>query len=191
MKKIFGISGSFASGKDTLAHYLTDELGYLHVSTGDMVRAEAQKLRGSIERPVLKEVATELRRRHGAGYFAERALEELETHPDATGVVVTGLRSIGEANAITTAGGMLVFVDAPVEVRYERMKSRQRDNETALTLEEFKTGEEKEWHAGDDEADFNLRGIKQMADVTLENSADLEGFLQQAREKLQLAAKKR
>lgn len=50
---IIGLAGTFASGKDTVAHKLVEDFGYTHVSTGDMVRRVAQEKYGSIERPVL------------------------------------------------------------------------------------------------------------------------------------------
>lgn len=176
--ELIGIAGSFASGKDTIAHHLVDNFGFSHVSTGDMVREVAQSERGSIERPILFEVANEHRYRDGAGVFVVRALEK--SRP----LVITGIRSLGEAKALKDAGGTLLFVDAPVEVRYERMKNRHRDNETELTLEQFHANEEKEWHSGDSDADFNLRDIKEMADVQFSNVRPIEDFMRAVCERL-------
>lgn len=184
--KIIGIAGSFAGGKDTLADYLVEHFNYRHYSTGDMVREEAMRLKGSIERPVLHEVANSMRYEFGAGYFAQKALDKLGDHPQAAGIVVSGLRSLGEAKAIVQSGGALLFVDAPVEMRYERMKARQRDDETLKTLEEFKEGESHEWYSGDTDADFNLRGIKAMAPLQVQNVSTLEVFLANARQQLEL-----
>jgi dephospho-CoA kinase len=159
---LVGIAGSFASGKDTVAHRLAKDFGFTHVSTGDMVRAAAQRERGSVERPVLFEVANEHRHRDGAGVFVTHALENPRP------LVITGIRSLGEAKALKAAGGTLLFMDAPVEVRYERMKARHRDHEVELSLEQFHANEAKEWHAGETDADFNLRDIRNMADVVFD-----------------------
>lgn len=168
---LVGIAGSFASGKDTIAHKLVEDFGFTHVSTGDMVREAAMRERGSIERPVLFEVANEHRHRDGAGVFVVHALEKPRP------LVVTGIRSLGEAKALKEAGGVLLFIDAPVEVRYERMKARHRDSEVELTLEQFHANEEKEWHAGDTDADFNLRDIYTMADLVLDNVLPVDEFI--------------
>lgn len=168
--ELIGIAGSFASGKDTVAHALEADYEFTHVSTGDMVRAAAQKERGSVERPVLFEVANEHRHRDGAGVFVEHALKQ--DRP----LVITGIRSLGEAKVLKAAGGVLLFIDAPAKVRYERMRSRHRDAETELTLEQFEANEAKEWHAGDDDADFNLRDIKAMADVVIDNTLPMNEF---------------
>ena len=189
---IIGLAGTFASGKDTLGHYLVTEYGYLHVSTSDMVRQEAMKAHGSIERPVLHETANTLRHDRGAGVFAELAITlfkaKLESGNDYKGLVVSGLRSLGEAKAIKAAGGTLLFVDAPIEIRYGRMVSRKRDDETKLTLDEFAAQEAKELTVEDesDDAAFNIRGIQAMSDIVLENGSSLDEFIASATQALKL-----
>lgn len=168
--ELIGVAGTFASGKDTVTHRLVDDFGFTHISTSDTVREVAMKERGSIERPVLQEVAPAYRKKHGAGIFVELALKA--SRP----LVVTGLRSMGEAKAIKAAGGVVIFIDAPVELRYERMKARERDKEMHLTLEGFKANEAREWHVGDNDADFSLYGIKQMADYVFDSSAGRDEF---------------
>lgn len=165
---IIGIAGSFASGKDTVAHRLVEDFGFSHVSTGDLVREVAQRERGSIERPILREVADYHRHHDGAGAFIRMAFKR--TPP----LVITGIRALGEAKAIKEHGGVLLFIDAPAEVRYERMKARHRDAEVDLTLAEFEANEAKEWHSGNDDSDFNLRDIKAMADFVVDNDLPLE-----------------
>lgn len=182
---IIGLAGTFASGKDTLAHHLVKNYDFLHISTGDMLRQEAMKTHGSIERPVLHEVGTTLRQAKGAGFLVELALQTFtakrQERDDYKGLVVSGLRSLGEAKAIKTAGGVLVFVDAPIEVRFKRMAERKRDQETKLTLEEFAAQEANELAVeGNDDAAFNILGIKDMSDHILDNGQSLKDFLAQA-----------
>ncbi len=179
---IIGLAGTFASGKDTLAHYLTKERNFMHVSTGDMVRQEAMLQRGSIERSVLHEVADDLRKKYGAGVLVEMAVKTFrakqDEKPEYSGLVISGMRSLGEAKAIKSAGGKLVFVDADLERRYQRMVSRRRDQEIELTLDQFRDNEQKEFEpsgAGDEA--FNLRGIKEIADASITNDGSLDDFL--------------
>ncbi len=178
---LIGISGTFASGKDTIAEFLVRDFGYTHISTGDMVRKVAMNNYGSIERPILVKTATELRYDNGAGALVDEALKEPRP------LVITGIRSLGEAKALKAAGGTLLFVDAPIEVRYERIKSRARDNETLLTLDQFRDNEEKEMYAGPNDEDFNIRGIGEMADIHIENTLPLEQYISLAYGKLGLS----
>ncbi|MBC7746469.1 AAA family ATPase [Pedobacter sp.] len=181
--ELIGISGTLASGKDTLTHHLEKEFGYTHVTTSDLIREIAKVEYGSIERPVLYKVAQHHRGKDGAGVFVRKALESPRP------LIVSGLRSLGEAKAIKAAGGVMLFIDASIELRYERMKQRHRDAEALLSLEGFAKNEQKEWHQGDDDADFNLRDIKATADVVIENDLDLVTFLETAYLALHLDAK--
>lgn len=180
MIQLVGVSGTFASGKDTIAEFLVKDFQFMHVSTGDMVRKVAQEKYGSIERPVLAKTATELRYANGAGALVLEALKEQRP------LVVTGIRTLGEAKTLKAAGGILLFVDAPVEVRYDRVRSRARDQETELTLEQFAANEETELYAGPNDEDFNIRGIGQIADITIENTGSLEQYIQYAYTELSL-----
>jgi dephospho-CoA kinase len=170
--QLIGISGTFSSGKDTIAEYLVRDFGYTHVSTSDLVREAAMREYGSIERPILHRTADEHRKKNGPGIFVEMGLDKPRP------LVFTGIRSLGEANTIKKHGGIMVYVDAPIEVRYERVKSRQRDGESGVSLEEFRAREDKEMYSGPTDADFNIRGIGEMADVTLINTGlSLEEYI--------------
>ena len=190
-KRIIGLAGTFASGKDSLAHFLVNDYNFMHLSTGDIFRQEALRLRNSIERPVLFEVANQLRKERGADVVIQIALEMFHAHQEKyQGVVISGVRSIGEVETIKAKGGTMVFVDAPVEIRYQRMASRRRDSEALVSLEEFKAGEEKESKVDpNDKAIQNLAAMREMADVTLVNGSSLEEFLQSAIQALALSEK--
>lgn len=175
---LIGLAGTPAGGKDTLAERMVRDHGFTHVSTGDMVREVATQQRGSIERPILYEIANIYRHQHGAGVFVHKALKKPRP------LVITGLRTTGEARVLKNADGLLVWIDAPGKIRYQRMKSRRRDNEAGLSFEEFTIHEQKEWHAGNGEADFNLRDIKEMSDIVFDKALPLEEFIANAYQKL-------
>lgn len=180
LPELIGIAGTFGSGKDTLAELLASEYDYIHASTSDMVREVAIEKYGSIERPVLYRTATESREEFGAGHFVELALKKPRP------LVVTGIRSLGEMKALKAAGGVMVYVDAPVELRHQRIASRQRDNETKTSLEEFRNFEETEMYSGDKDTDFNIRAIGEQADVMLVNDGTFEEFQEKSLDKLRV-----
>lgn len=179
-KPILGVCGTFASGKDTVAEILEEKHNYYHVSTGDIVREKAMEHYGNKERETLFKTATEYRQAEGGGYFIQEGYRRYKAVEDQyNGLVFTGVRSLGEGRAVLELGGVLVFVDAPVEVRYERMMSRQRDNETKKTLEEFREFEKLERDSGsDDEWAFNIDRLGTMSDYTIDNSGTYEEFIQ-------------
>ena len=170
LPNLIGVSGTFGSGKDSLARILVNEYGYTEVSTSDLVREVAMRERGSIERPVLAEVATMCREKYGAGYFVEVGLDKPRP------LVITGIRSLGEMKALKQADGIMVYIDAPIEERYRRMIGRARDAEAQVSLEEFRQREEQEMYSGDSDADFNIREIGKQADVKIVNDGTFEEF---------------
>jgi dephospho-CoA kinase len=177
--KIIGVSGSFASGQDTLAQYLRDTHGFIWISTSDMVRKVSMERHGSIERPDLFETATYLRKTRGGGVLAEIGIEEFKTLGNRAGLVLSGIRSMGEVKTILNAGGLMIYTDADPELRYERMVMRQRDAESKLSKEDFLKREQAEWHVGDTEADFNKRDIRAYCEkegTIVTNGTDLATF---------------
>lgn len=177
---IFVVVGTFGSGKDTVGEHLSQKHGMIHISSSDIVRAEAQKRYGSIERHVLLQTANELRTMHGPHVLGQMSYDRMLEAGDAAskGVVISGLRNVDGVQYIKDRGGHVVYVDAPIEVRYERMQARQRDAESTLTLEEFQKNEEKELESGGPNQP-NILAIKDIADFHLMNDTSLEAFAEQ------------
>jgi dephospho-CoA kinase len=185
---IIGLSGTFASGKDTLAHHLTQKYNFTHFSTGDMVRVVAEAEYGDIKRPTLVKTANELREKRGPGVLADLAMERYNlVKNNYDGLVISGVRSLGEARLIKDRGGKLIFIDAPIEVRYKRIKDRRRANEDVLSFEDFKKSEELESpKIHDDPTVQDIPGVKELADIILFNTGDIEAYLKDAEQKLGL-----
>ena len=177
---IFGLAGTFASGKDSLARHLEEKYNIKHISTGDIVRTYAQQKYGSIERPVLYKMANELREVKGPGILSKLALEQYESYKESYpgGVCVSGFRAWEEAAEVKKQGGIIIFTDSPVKTRYIRTISRARDDEKFNTFEEFQAREAKE--NGEVNSEFSIAGIKPRADIVLDNDSNLEEFLEQS-----------
>ncbi len=177
---IFGLAGTFASGKDSLARHLEEKYNIKHISTGDIVRTYAQQKYGSIERPVLYKMANELRETKGPGILSKLALEQYESYKESYpgGVCVSGFRAWEEAAEVKKQGGIIIFTDSPVKTRYIRTISRARDDEKFNTFEEFQARERKE--NGEVNSEFSIAGIKPRADIVLDNDSNLEEFLTQS-----------
>lgn len=184
--KIVGIAGPHASGKDALAEYLEKTYHYYHVSLGDIAREEAQKRYGSIERPILYKTSNEIRAAEGAGAMGHRAVAKYNEVKDKfpEGLVVSGFRTKAEADAIREEGGIILYIDAPEKMRYERLVSRARAEEGVLSYEEFKKREDAE--NGGVDPDFSIIAVKDIADHVIENTTTLEDFIAAAEKALGL-----
>ncbi len=142
MKKriIIGIAGHPSGGKDTVARYLVKKYGFVHISTSDILRSYMSEHKlGDLSRENMNKVVTQLRKKFGTDFLVR---DVLETNQDAK-LVLSGLRSSGEAKAITQAGGIIVAVDASLRVRYKRALKRGRIGEN-ISFEQFVEEQEKE-----------------------------------------------
>ncbi len=182
---IIGLSGTNASGKDLLAEFLRDEHGFLFFHTSDYIREEAEKRYGNVLRPTLFKVGNELRQEGGAGVLVVMGIAEQKNTEKHKNVVISSIRTTGEAEAIHRAGGRVVFVDADRKIRYERMRERQRDDDR-INFNTFVEQEEAELFESDDPAKFNILGVKERADIVLVNEGSVEGFVKNAQEALGL-----
>ncbi len=128
---LIGVTGESCAGKDTTARCL-NERGYIHYSLSDQLRAELGKKRRFSD---LGKLANELRKKHGPGFLAERALETFEPEGD---YVISSIRNPAEAEILKTRGDFyLVSVTAPQKVRFKRMLERGREKNEPKTFEEF------------------------------------------------------
>lgn len=168
-KSLIGLSGTFASGKDTAAEYLVKFEHFQHVSTGDMIRRELGRRGLAESRHALVEVGNDLRDKFGGGVLVERALAE---HNDVSKLVISGIRSVGEAKALKQANGTLVFIDAPIKARYERLRRRGRIGDET-SFEQFTQDEALEMNSTGS-THQNIAGVRALADVELLNDRDVK-----------------
>lgn len=163
---VIGIVGLPGSGKSEAAA-VARELDIPVVTMGDVIR-DACRDRGLDPATHHGEVAQALREENGPGAIAERSLPLLEDAlEDADTVVVEGIRSDVEVDRFEAAFGedfTLVSVEAPFELRQERLESRGRDDSAAESLKER---EERE-------LEFGMGEAMERADVVVENTESLE-----------------
>lgn len=173
---LIGIGGTNASGKDTLAEYLAAKYQYLYVSSGNMVREIAIEREGNIFRPTLYSIANDLRAEEGGGVLVARALQKYEkVRQDFVGLVTSSIRTKGEVELLKNKGGVIIFIDADIKMRYERIKSRKRADDF-ITFEEFQVQERVEWHQSDNPAEFSVLSVKEVADYSFTNTGDETAF---------------
>lgn len=187
--KIIGISGTNGSGKDTLGRFLTEKYGYQFLSVTDLLRAEARKRDLGVDRENLRNISAEWRRDHGLGVLIDKAVEHFEDmqglQESFTGLAVASLRNPGEADRIHELGGKVVWIDGDPRVRYERIQAnaaaRDRAEEDNKTFEQFQAEEAAEMTSSGDEATLNMQGVKEKADIYIQNDTnDVATFEQEA-----------
>ncbi len=137
---IIGLTGYTGAGKGTVAEYLKKK-GFVYHSCSDILREENKKLGQLNTIENLVTLGNKLREKYGAGILAKRLLEKIKSQ-DENLSIVDSLRHPEEIAALKQSGAFLLLsVDAPLALRYERIQARQRD-EDKITYEEFQKQEE-------------------------------------------------
>jgi dCMP deaminase len=165
---LIGLTGRNASGKGEVARYLQKKSFY-YFSLSDVIRDEIRSRHDEPTRERLIIVGNELRQRYGASILAERILAKIE---DDKHYIIDSIRNPSEVDAFRAAKHFkLIRVEAPPEVRFHRIVSRQRESDPR-TFEEFVELENRE--AEGDDTSQNLVKVELMADNAVVNDGPLE-----------------
>jgi dephospho-CoA kinase len=176
---VFAFVGAPAAGK-TEAASVAREMGIPIITMGEVIRAELKKRGLPLSDENAGRVANELRAREGMDAIAKRCVPLIKAHKKSAGknqkgiVVIDGVRGIAEVETFKKEFGddfVLVRIDAPLPLRYERIKTRGRGDDL-LSLDEFKNREEREIGWGMEEA-------MKKADKIVKNTTSLEEFREQ------------
>ena len=165
---IIGLTGRNASGKGAVAERLRKG-GFKYLSLSDEIRAELDVRGLKPSRDNLINEGRRLRAEFGEGALAKRAVDKLTPFEN---YVVDSVRNPGEVEVLRGLNNFyLVRVDAPIEIRYERLKNRARPGDS-LGFEQFKADEEREL-ASDDPAAQQLIATEKLADFVIVNDSDI------------------
>ncbi len=166
--RFIGLTGTNGSGKGEAAAYLKKK-GYDYFSLSDLIRENLQKNGKELTRNNLIEKGNELRSTHGPDILARMARKKVKGK-----AVIDSIRNPFEVEYLRKDKEfILLAIDAPVELRYERVKKRGRQ-ESAASLQEFIKKEEEEMTGS--EIGQQLRRCMKMADFIIVNDGTLEDF---------------
>jgi dephospho-CoA kinase len=126
-KLVIGISGTICSGKDIVAGMLK-ERGFQLISLGEVVRGELKERGMDVTRKNQQDIGNQLRSEYGGQILAERALKKFQSYDSP--LIINGIRNLEEVDFLKGHSEFfLIGIDAPFEVRWERVKSRNRDGD--------------------------------------------------------------
>lgn len=168
-----GVTGTVGAGKDTVAEYLMSK-GFEHISLSNFIREELRKRNLHVTRENLWKVGNGLRRKKGSTVLAKRAIATMAKNKN---YVITSIRNPAEAKVLLDSGNfVLLGVDAPIELRFKRVKERKGRNEKdARTFEEFKKAEKKEMES-ENKTNQQIKKCLDMAQFILINDSDKASF---------------
>jgi len=166
-----GMPGSGKSEASTVARTMKIPV----VSMGDVVREEAAKRGLPPTDENIGGIGTELRKDEGMDVISKRCVPKIRTHGGDV-VVIDGTRNIEEVNYFKKQFGIdfkLVAINAPFDLRFERVKKRARSDDMK-GIEELKRRDERE-------KGWGLDNAMELADITLKNTGSLKEFQDEIR----------
>jgi len=140
---VFGLTGAFGSGCTTLAHALQTELDFRSVKVSDLIKQEHQRRleeaavtdapEGELPllnppRGTLQDVGDDLRREHGAHYWMQLILDDIErSGTEVRRLVIDGIRNPGEAAWLRSKikRFFLIAVDTHPDARWKRLEDNE------------------------------------------------------------------
>jgi dephospho-CoA kinase len=171
MKKVIGIIGTIASGKDAAADYLTEKF-HLPVFQISQPLKDVCAERG-IEptRQNLIGLGTTLSKEMGEDFLAQLLLKKIEHEG-----IITGMRQLAQIAYLKKHAALtLIGIDAEPSIRFDRVKKRNKQGE-ATNLEEFIQQESQENSAPNVQRLFECL---QLANYHIDNNGSLEELYQQ------------
>jgi len=121
-----GLIGTNGAGKSAVSDYLVGR-GFHAVSLSDRVREEATQQQQPHTRDVLTQLANVMKQAHGPDILARLSYDMVMAakHPD-TPVVYDSIRHVAEIAYLRDKGVVMLGIDAPIDLRYQRVTHRLR-----------------------------------------------------------------
>ncbi len=184
--KVFGIAGKIASGKTTTANILSkyvekpyrmslsDVLKDLLIGNTELYDTKIQInwQNKSFERSNLIKFGKQIKQKYGDGILMKLAIEKgknLEKQYGYKTLIIDGVRSVGEVQILKQRGGILLYIEASPEIRFQRLKVRNdKKDKNIKTLEDLLKFDNIE------EQLYKVSQIKKDADYIIDNNGTLE-----------------
>jgi dephospho-CoA kinase len=145
------LTGMPGAGKSTVASFLKEK-GFTSITMGDAVREEANRQGLEPTDSNLGKLMLELRQDLGQGAVAHLVLRKLERDGSTGNVVIDGIRSIPEVEALKKVGHVkLLAIYASQDTRFKHLVDRGRSDAPSST-DEFAGRDKRELSVGISEA---------------------------------------
>ena len=171
-KKIIGIVGEMASGKDTVCDYLKANYKDVYFMRFSDALTEILKIFfDDIKREDQQWLSSALRERFGGDILVKALVKKIEKISDGI-VILNGVRRPDDFTALKSIGGKLIYITADPKIRWERMKIRGEKADDDVTFERF-------IEMGKAEAESLITTIGAEADFRIDNNGSKEQLQEQ------------
>lgn len=180
MKTVIGIVGPIASGKDTVAEYISKKLGIPAFQTSAPLKEIAKERNIPLTRKDLILLSRELAHERGEDHLARTLLGKINDKG-----IITGMREVAQITYLRNNSNFtLIAVNADQKIRFERLKSRKQIDE-GKTFADFVANEKEEDSSNNVQ---RLSECMKMADYKIENNSDTKNLFRKVDEVLKKMA---
>ena len=162
MSQVLGLVGRIGSGKTTVSEYLQENYGVREHRFSQILMDILDRLNLPHERANLQNLGKSLRAGLGEDVIVNAFKRDMEKDTSEI-LIVDGIRYENEVELLKEKNGVLLFVTATPEVRYERAVKRGEKGEATITFEQFLESERAE-------TEKHIEAIKESADYIIDNS---------------------
>lgn len=171
MSLVLGVIGERSSGKDTLSDYLVEKYGAFAISHSKILDEILDILDLPISRRNEIDLGMALRAPFGEGVIAQ-ALRKRVLKETNEVIVIQSIRFPHEVENVRSLNGHLIFIEAPLELRYNRARKRQEKADDKITFEQFQAMQQEPTEIG-------IAALKKDAKFVINNDGALEHLYQQ------------
>lgn len=172
-KIIIGLAAELAGGKGTATKYITEKYNGNSHRFSTMLRDILDRIYLGHSRENMQNLSTILRQTFGEDTMAKVMFEDTKKDEHNV-VVVDGVRRPADIKYLRQLSEFkLVYIDADIKKRYERILKRgENPDDATKTFEQFEKDQ-----LG--EADAQIRSLKDQADFVVDNNGSFEDLYNQ------------
>lgn len=173
MAIILGLAGEIASGKGTVAKYIMEKYNGSSHRFSTMLRDVARRMYLEENRENLQKISTIFRENFFDDILSSVIAKDVKN--DNHGVIaIDGVRRLADIAYLKKLEGFkLVYIEALLEKRYERITQRgENSDDNNKTLEEFKKDHERE-------AELQIRELKNHSNYVVDNNGSFDELYKQ------------
>jgi dephospho-CoA kinase len=173
-KLCIGLTGRMASGKGEVARLLQGR-GFSYISLSDIVRREAAREGGTVDRSRMQDIGNRLRAEGGAGVLG-RMVRETVLAAAGKRWVIDGIRNPAEVLELRKIEAfILIGVECSAATILARMKARGRASD-ACAERELQAALDREWGLGEPANGQQVGPTLALADFAIDNNGTLAGL---------------
>ncbi|PJA87180.1 MAG: hypothetical protein CO141_00770 [Candidatus Moranbacteria bacterium CG_4_9_14_3_um_filter_42_9] len=167
-KIILGFAGEMSCGKGTAAKYVVEKYAGSYHRFSTMLRDLARRMYIEENRDDLQKISTFFRQNFGEDIMSKVIYSDVKNDNNEI-IVVDGVRRIMDIRYLKDLPGFkLVYIEAEMAKRYERIVKRGENTDDAIkTFEEFKQDHKQE-------SELQIKDLKKQADFVVDNNGTTE-----------------